>query len=356
MRKFYLDNIRWVTVVLVVIYHVFYMYNAEGVLGGLGKITHLDVQYYDIYLYIVYPWFMLILFLVSGICSKYYLDHHTGKEFVKSRTRKLLVPSTIGLLVFQFIQGYISMSLGDSFAMMQKVPPLMRYLIMSLSGTGVLWFIQMLWVFSMVLLLLKRIEKGRLWKIGSKTNIFVMLLLAVVVWGAAQILNTPVVIVYRFGLYGIVFFLGYYVFSHDEVIEVLKKYFFLMLVIAAAFGIAFCVLYFGKNYADAPINKSPLFTGFGWFGCLAVLGGAARYGDFENAFTSWMSRHNFGLYVFHYLGISAVALFLGKSGRVSVALVYVLSLLAGFAAGYLLNAVISRIPFFRWAVLGIKKG
>ena len=38
MRKYYLDNIRWITVIIVVIYHVFYMYNAEGVLGGLGRI------------------------------------------------------------------------------------------------------------------------------------------------------------------------------------------------------------------------------------------------------------------------------------------------------------------------------
>ena len=44
MRKHYLDNIRWLTVVLVVFYHVLYMYNAEGVPGGLGKITHLNVQ------------------------------------------------------------------------------------------------------------------------------------------------------------------------------------------------------------------------------------------------------------------------------------------------------------------------
>ena len=91
MRKYYLDNIRWVTVVLVVIYHVLYMYNGEGVLGGVGKITALDVQYYDIFLYAVYPWFMLLLFLVSGICSRYYLDSHTAKEFTKSRTRKLLM-------------------------------------------------------------------------------------------------------------------------------------------------------------------------------------------------------------------------------------------------------------------------
>jgi hypothetical protein len=70
-----------VTVVLVVIYHVLYMYNGEAI---LGKITALDVQYYDIFLYAVYPWFMLLLFLISGICSRYYLDNHTAKELQKA--------------------------------------------------------------------------------------------------------------------------------------------------------------------------------------------------------------------------------------------------------------------------------
>ena len=68
-----------------------------------------------------------------------------------------------------------------------------------------------------------------------------------------------------------------------------------------------------------------------------------------------MGARSFGLYVFHYLGVSAVALFLAKPGLVPPALAYLLSLIAGFAVGYLLNALISRLPFFRWAVLGIKK-
>ena len=115
MRKYYLDNIRWITVVTVVIFHVFYMYNSEGIVGGVGKITSLSVQYYDIFQYFVYPWFMPVLFVVSGICSRLYLEGHTEKEFIKSRTRKLLVPSTIGLFAFQFVQGYINMSLGTAF-------------------------------------------------------------------------------------------------------------------------------------------------------------------------------------------------------------------------------------------------
>ncbi len=88
---------------------------------------------------------------------------------------------------------------------------------------------------------------------------------------------------------------------------------------------------------------------------LAVIGFGARYLNFRNGFTSWMSAHNWGLYIFHYLGISAVGLFIGKQGLLPPLLVYILSLIAGFAFGYLLYEVISRIPFLRWAVLGIKK-
>ena len=50
-----------------------------------------------------------------------------------------------------------------------------------------------------------------------------------------------------------------------------------------------------------------------------------------------------------------MALYAGKTVLLPPALTYVLSLIAGFAVGYGLNWIISRIPFFRWAILGIKK-
>ena len=83
MRKRYLDNVRWVTVVTVVLYHVLYMYNAEGVLGGIGKITDLSVQHYDVFQYLVYPWIMPVLYIVAGIASRIVLEKHTAKEFIK---------------------------------------------------------------------------------------------------------------------------------------------------------------------------------------------------------------------------------------------------------------------------------
>lgn len=358
-RKNYLDNIRWITVVIVVLYHVIYMYSAQGGAGVVGKITNLKVQYYDVFQYAVYPWFMILLFMVSGICSKLYLDSHTDKEFAKSRTTKLLVPSTIGLFAFQFIQGYVNVSIAEGFNDMDKIPVFFFLLILVASGTGVLWYIQMLWFNSMVLLLIRKIEKNRLWDLCGKLSgvkaLAIIILLFVPTFGAAQILNTPVIVVYRIGLYLFAFLIGYFVLSHDEVIEVLKKWFPLFAVVAVGLGIAFCIKYFGQGYADAPVNRTILFVAFGYYMSMAIIGGMAKYGDFRNSFTAWMSKKSFGLYVFHYLGISVVGLYLVKPGYVNAPVAYILSLIAGFAFGYILPEIISRIPFFRWAVLGIKK-
>ena len=135
----------------------------------------------------------------------------------------------------------------------------------------------------------------------------------------------------------------------------LKKYFVLLLVIALVLGGAFCMVNFGHGYADAPENRSVLFTTFGWFASMAVIGGGAKYADFKNNFTARMSRRSWGLYIFHYLGISMVAYYIGRHKILNVFIVYVLTLIGGLAAGFLLGPLIERIPFFRWAVMGIGK-
>ena len=50
-----------------------------------------------------------------------------------------------------------------------------------------------------------------------------------------------------------------------------------------------------------------------------------------------------------------MALLLAKLGKLPAAMIYPLSAVAGFGGGYLLNAVISRIPVYRWLVLGIRE-
>jgi len=353
-RKYYVDNIRWITVVLVVIYHVIYMYNGVMEFGVIGPFQ--EVQYQDIIAYVLYPWFMVILFIISGMCSRYYLEKHTIKEFIRSKTRRLLVPSTIGLLVFQWILGYYNMAISGAFETMPNtIPKVILWMIMALSGTGVLWYIQLLWLYCMILALLRKFEKGKLYAFCKKANPWILVALGVVVWLSGLILNMPIVTVYRFGIYGVSFFLGYYVFAHDEVIDRLCKWWYVFVAGALALGIPYLWLSFGQDYTAKNVLQSPLTVAYGWFVILAIFAIMKKWGNKQNAFTAWMSSRNFGLYVFHYLPLAVVCFYMDRNGNFPIPVCYLIAAVASFAGGYLLNEMISRIPVLRWCVLGIKK-
>ena len=352
MRKYYLDNIRWLTIVCVVIFHVIYLFNGEATAGVVGPFK--EVQYQDALQYLLYPWMMILLFLVAGMCARYYLETHTVKAFVKSRTVKLLVPSTIGLFVFQWIQGYFNMQLSGAFDKIEA-PRFMLYPIMAISGVGVLWFIQTLWLFSMVLALIRHFEKGKLYELTRRANILIAAALVIPVYASSFVLNTPVIVAYRFGIYGMTFLLGYFVFAHDEVIERISRWSLPLLLLSAILGGLYVYLHFGDNYAENPTFNSIPAIAFAWSACLAILGSAYRWYNRQTALSSFMTKRSYGLYIFHYLPLSASAYLLHTYTDLSALPTYFIVLVCGFAGGLLLNELLSRIPFIRWAVLGIAK-
>ena len=353
MRRKYLDNIRWVTILIVIIYHVIYMFNGVTTYGVIGPFSEDQPQ--DIFLYIVYPWFMFLLFVVSGMAARFELDHKGESGFIRNRTRKYLVPSTIGLFVFWWILGYYNMLIGGAFESMGTVPKPVLYLIMCISGIGPLWYIQMLWLFSLILIWIRKIEKDRVYNLAAKTNVFIIVLLGIAVYGAAQVLNTPIVVVYRFGIYGLGFLLGYFIFSHEEVMEKLEKYWMLFGLLALAFCILFLVFNLGKPYSEHEVLDTFLCNMYAWFGTLGLLAFMKKWGDFHNGFSDWMCRKSWGLYVFHYLGIAISSWYIKMYlPQMPVFFVYLLVLVSGIAGALLLYEIISRIPVLRWCVLGIK--
>ncbi len=298
MRRPYLDNLRWAAVVLVVVYHAFYMFNACGVLGGIGSFT--SVQYQDAFLPFIYPWFMVLLFVIAGMSARYALEKKPAGEFVKSRTVKLLVPSTLGLFAYHWVLGYCNVFLGGGLAYLREAPAAVNYLIFVLSGTGPLWFAQLLWLCSLLLVLLRKLDRGdKLCALCGKCPAPALLLLCLPLWGAAQVGNLPVVTTYRLGIYFMAFLMGYFFLSHDKAQNALAKAYFPLLMSALACGMAYTLTYFGRDYTAGALLQNFFSNFYAWLMTLALLGlGKAKW-DKASPFSAAMARASFGLYVFH---------------------------------------------------------
>lgn len=148
---------------------------------------------------------------------------------------------------------------------------------------------------------------------------------------------------------------AYYKCSQDSVIRQIENYCIPLLAVAAVLGIAYTVWYYGENYAMSPAVNSPLAIAYAWIACLAILGGAKHCWDKTNSFTAFMAKKSFGLYVFHYLALSATAYVLVTYTSLPGIAIYGITLIAAFVGGILIYEVVSRIPVVRWCVLGIKK-
>lgn len=352
MRKLYLDNIRWATVLLVLIYHVWYLFNGAGITGGIpGAVS---IAAFDTMACVVYPWFMVLLFVIAGMSARYSLQKRTGKQFIKERTVKLLVPSTLGLLVIHWITGYLNIKMGGGLT---YIPAALVYPIAAVSGIGPLWFIQMLFVFSCILVLLKKIDKwDKIWGLCEKANLPVILLLFVPVFGAAQILNMPVLTTYRFGIYFISFLIGYYIFSHDRVQELIEKIHMPMLCLAVIGAVLYARYYYGCNYTSPECLQSIMTNLYLWVAVLAIIGCSKRYFDRETAFTRYMTQASFGIYILHYPVLIVTCYILHYYLGLPAIWNYTLALMIGMIMTFVLYEGIRRIPVVRFFVLGIKGG
>lgn len=364
MRKHWIDNLRWTTVLLVLFYHVIYFYNNKGVFGGIGGFGD-GPQYQDAVMYFLYPWFMPLLFILAGVSARYALAKYPAKQWFSARTRKLLVPATIGLFVFQWMVGYFNTAVaaqgGEGF---EGLPAVARYFLWAVSGTGPLWFAQDLWLFSLLLLLVRKLDaKDRFFSWCGKAGIVTAILLGVLFWASAHlaIFNPrPESIdglfnLYKPPFYFVCFLMGYFVFAHDGVQEALGKARVPLLFCA---GVAFGVLLgmsFGQDNTTPAFLASPVNCIYGWLMCLAMMGLFQSRFNCTNAFAGYMTRSSYGFYVLHYAIIASLGYMMKVYTQLPPVAMYVILTVAVFSVTPALYELLRRIPFVRWAVLGIRK-
>lgn len=354
-RKNYLDNIRWITLCVVILYHVFYIFNSSDVISNIGV---KGIKELDAICVFTYPWIMCLLFVVSGVSTKYSLKSKSNKEFIKDRAKKILVPSIVGIFAYGWISGWTTNYYGDIFAGNgNMIPGPIKYLIFSLIGTGPLWYAHVLFIASLLIVLIRKIDKKqRLDNLFNKINLPILFLLFLVVWGSSFILNTPVVTVYRWGIYLLMFILGYYVFSNDKIIENLEKISIPLGIITVIFAIVFTIKNYGVNFGSNEFLTSIFTNVYLWLVILSAFGISKKYLDIKNKFTDYMNKNNFSFYVLHYTIQIVISFILVEYIKFDNFIFnYIILILGTIIILPLMTEILKRIPIVNRLLLGIVK-
>lgn len=284
---------------------------------------------------------------------RFALVQQGNRTFLRNRARKLLVPSTLGLFVLHWVTGYLNIRMGGA---VDTIPKPMLYPISVLSGIGPLWFVQLLFLFSAILVLIRRIDRNdHLFRIGEKCPSWLICAFALLIWGAAQVGNMPVITTYRIGIYLTAFLLGYAVFAHETVMERVERMRWGTLAVALIGAAAYGAWTNGQNFTDAAYLQSLWANVYLWAVVLAILGNARHYLHQETAVSRFFTQRSYALYVVHYPVLLLTASLLTERTTLPAALMYLLTLVIGFGATLGLSEVICRIPGIRYLVLGIRK-
>lgn len=349
MRKRYLDHLRTLIVLLVVLYHVIYLFNSAGCITNLlvEGIARMDTL-----LYFVYPWFMGLLFVVAGMSARYSLCRRTGREFLRERVRRVLLPSIGGMLSLGWICGWVSNQYTDLFQG-SAVPAGVRYVIYCFCGIGPLWFLHELFLLSVLLLVVRCIDRrGVLDALFSRLPVWSLLPLFLVVWGSSGVLVTPVIEVYRNGFYFVLFFLGYYLFSQERITDALARAAVWMLPVTVGVGIWYTAHWFGENYASQACLNTLSTNVYAWLGILTALGAARRW---LNRSICWLDRlepYSFAVYALHNPLIVLFGWLVCSKTSLPIGAVYAAVLGLTAAALPVVITAIRRVPVVRVLVLG----
>ena len=378
MRYHYLDNIRWVTVLLVMFFHVFYYFNAYCMGSGIGGFS--DYQPQDAVVYLLYPWLMPLLFVVAGMSSHYALQCKSAGEYLRTRTRKLLVPATLGLFVFQWMAGYFGMqTMNFRFHadMGAGQPWWVMYIMWAVCGGGGLWFIQLLWLFSLIIIPIHRIG-SRLKRASNRTLPQWFVLVLMLLFGALLYLSDQTVIdgdnsmqdpamlynVYRPLYYLTAYLFGYFFFVREEVQCLLVRLRWMTIPAALVCGIWLTITTFGQDaYSPAYIRS----VGNNLYAWLVVLAMFAIFRQWCNYDTSQLRNSSaakictffrdasYGLYILQFFVYMSVGYLLRAYTALPAWTMYVLLFIAMFGVTPLLYLLVSHIPILRYCVLGIRK-
>jgi peptidoglycan/LPS O-acetylase OafA/YrhL len=312
-------------------------------------------------LMIIDPWYMKLMFVISGIAARYSLDRRSGKDYVFERFLRVGLPFLIGMLLLIPFMAYIgsitNTSYDGGYFAHYKVFFSGYSSFNSWDGkysTAHLWFLEYLLIISLVVLplyfLCKKYPKFFGWSAWPMPTILLL--------GVVQAASVDLIAANNYVSFSQCFFLfliGKFVIAHEEVQAKLEK---------NRFWLSFWAIILLTVYLTTLILNANIFKGndlliswaklsYAYVALLALIGQGRRYLNTQNKFLIYASNGSLLIFIFHYPVLVAVA-FVFMPLIDSAPLQFIAINIVAFILTFFIAEIVRATPFVR-TLFGMKR-
>ena len=307
MRRYYIDNLRWGAIIVLIIYHAAMAWNTWS---EPNYIFFESNQIISSIVVIFSPFLMPLLFVLAGISTKYALKKRTPKQYLLERVKKLLIPFLFGTLTIMPAMTY----LADCYNYKYTGSFLQHYKVLFTKFTGLtgadggfsmghFWFLIFLFIISVLFIIILKVQKRikLKHKISNISITFIYLLgIPLILFHELLSIGGKSIIEYLY-----LFMIGYYILSNDDMIKKLSTHRWLILSvgIVATFTNTYLFLWADQTIPAIPIINTITRSLSEWFMLLAAMGIANSCFYKASNITTYMSQRSFMFYILHYIWI-----------------------------------------------------
>lgn len=345
MRKYHIDNLRWITILLLIPYHAAMAWNVWGEPNYIYFKSNNIISSIVVFLS---PYFMPLMFLIAGISTRFALQKRTIGQYILERFKKLFIPFCLGTTLIMPLMTYIA----DKFNYGYQGNLFQHYAIFftrftDLTGSdggfsvGQFWFILYLFLISLIAILIILLQRKL---IPSKNTDAPLMLICF--WGLPLPLFNELLSIGGKSLaeYTYVFLIGYYIFSNNNAISKLEKYKWIFLCIgltATVFNVYMFI------WSDTQHTLSNIIAKYlsEWFMINSLLGIGKKYLDFSGKVSKNMSQISYSFYIFHFIWVVLFQYLLFNVFSSNTILLYILPVFLAYGATLLCCEVCIRVRF-----------
>ena len=337
-RRIDLDWVRIGAFGLLIFYHVGMLYVSWGFhIKSAHRLTWLEPL-----MLIVNPWRLSLLFLVSGVATRFMLDKATLGPFVRARSARLLIPLIFGMLVivppqaydqiveaFGYPAGFADFYAHHYLAFGAQFCPNPCIVLPTWNH---LWFVVYLWVYTMALVGVLLLWRGAGAWLGMRLAAVLrgpwLLIVPCLLFAAWRLLLFPAFPSthalfgdwYNHADFATAFLIGFLLGKQDGVWRDIESRRWTAIAIAAGLFLVFVLVRAGVGTSLIPPSALSTIAGlaygcYQWLAMVVVLGFARRWlGAADGPARRYLTDAIFPYYIVHQTSIIMIAHALQGSG------------------------------------------